>query len=148
MLATKNTVTKLLPQGSPMIMVDTLISHDDQHTVTAFTIKKENIFVVNGRFSEAGLIENMAQSAALRTGWMAMQRSDSTEAFRPPVGVIGAVKGFMLYQLPDIDTSLETEIIVLTEIFNATMIKASIKAGKKLLAEGELKIFIQDQSNS
>ncbi|MCK5765821.1 MAG: hypothetical protein KAH26_07550, partial [Bacteroidales bacterium] len=79
MLATKNTVTKLLPQGSPMIMVDTLISHDDRRTVTAFTIKKENIFVVNGRFSEAGLIENMAQSAALRTGWIAMQQSDSTE---------------------------------------------------------------------
>ena len=100
----------------------------------------------NGLFSEAGIIENMAQSAALRTGWMAMQENAGSEDFNPPIGVIGSVKNFTLYQLPQVNTRISTEILVQTEVFNATIIKASVRADKELLAEAELKIFINEEA--
>jgi 3-hydroxyacyl-[acyl-carrier-protein] dehydratase len=147
MLASRETVTKLIPQRPPMVMVDTLIAHNEQHTVTGYTIENDNIFVHNGYFTEAGLIENMAQSAALRTGWLSMLKSGDNGGLNPPVGVIGSVKGFRLYRQAEVNSRLETDIEVVAEIFNASMIKAQIKADGELLAECELKIFTQDQSN-
>lgn len=146
MLAAKNIVEKLIPQGIPMVMVDSLLVHEGPRTLTGFSIEEGNIFVSKGVFSEAGIIENMAQSAALRTGWVAMQENAGIENFNPPIGVIGAVKNFILYQLPQVNTRLSTEIVVQTEVFNATMIKASIWANEKLLAEAELKIFISRET--
>ena len=100
---------------------------------------------MKGFFSEEGLIENMAQSAALRTGWMSKIGAGETE-FSPSIGVIGAIKNFMLYRNPAINTSITTEVEVITEIFNATMVQAKIMQDDELLAECELKIFIQDKS--
>ena len=53
-----------------MEMVDTLIYHDEEKTTTGFLIQKDNIFVEDGVLTEEGIIENMAQSSALRTGWI------------------------------------------------------------------------------
>ncbi len=144
MLASSETVTKLIPQRPPMVMVDTLIDHDDQRTLTGFTVTDDNLFMSNGRLLEAGILENMAQSAALRTGWITHRENDRQQSFRPPVGVIGAVKNFKLFQLPCVNTHIETEIIILAEVFNATMVKAIMKAGEEVLAEAELKIFITE----
>jgi 3-hydroxymyristoyl/3-hydroxydecanoyl-(acyl carrier protein) dehydratase len=142
MLATKTTVTKLIPQEPPMVMVDSLLAHKGSKTLTGFSIEEGNIFVSGGVFSEAGIIENMAQSAALRIGWIAMLENTTEGDFKPPIGVIGSVKNYKLYRLPIVNSKLETEIRVQTEIFNATMIKAMVTTDGDLLAEAELKIFI------
>src|SRR5210317_916376 len=110
MIATKETVHKLIPQKPPMVMVDTLIYHDEQKTSTGFLIQKDNIFVEDGVLSEEGMIENMAQSSALRTGWIGKSEKGG-EQFSPPVGVIGAVKNFKLYLNPKINTGIITNIL-------------------------------------
>ena len=142
MLAEKNIVNKLIPQGSPMLMVDSLLEHEGYRTLSGFTIGDENIFVERNKFTEAGIIENMAQTAALHTGWLAMNERDVDEGFKPPIGVIGSVKNFKLFRLPEVNSLLETEIIIQTEIFNATVVNARTRSGKEILAEAELKIFI------
>ena len=143
MLAAKETVLTLIPQRPPMVMVDKLIYSDEQKTITVFNIKEENIFCSSGHFLEAGLIENIAQSAALRTGWTAMHRA-GFKMKKPPVGVIGAVKNLRIFRLPEVNTEIKTEITVLTEIFNATLISGRVKAGDEVLAECEMKIFLQE----
>ena len=145
MLVTKDTVQKLIPQRPPMVMVDTLIYHDKQKTRTGFRVENDNLFNVNGYFSEEGLIENIAQSAALRTGWMALQKSGDNDLFIPPVGVIGSVKNFKLFRLPQVNTEINTEVVVQAEIFNATLVSGKVMIGDEILAECELKIFLQDQ---
>jgi hypothetical protein len=125
-----------------MVMVDSLLAHKGSKTLTGFSIEEGNIFVSGGVFSEAGIIENMAQSAALRIGWIAMLENTTEGDFKPPIGVIGSVKNYKLYRLPIVNSKLETEIRVQTEIFNATMIKAMVTTDGDLLAEAELKIFI------
>jgi hypothetical protein len=127
-----------------MIMVDELLEHDTERTVTRFAVEKNNLFAENGFFTEPGLIENMAQSAALRTGWIGMLKAQKAEEYHPPVGVIGAVKDFVLHHIPGIPVYLQTEIREIASFSNATMVKASVHAEGALLAEAELKIFIQE----
>jgi len=144
MLADKNTVHKLIPQDKPMIMVDQLLEHDNERTVTGFAVEKNNLFAENGFFAEPGLIENMAQSAALRTGWMGMQETVGDEDYHPPVGVIGAVKNFVLYRVPQVPVQLQTEVGIITSFSNATIVKALVRTEGEILAEAELKIFVQE----
>lgn len=143
MLASKKIVHKLIPQEKPMIMVDSLIHNEALKTITGFYIDRGNLFSENGKFTAEGLIENMAQSAALRTGWIAMQGHVPDQDFTPPVGVIGAVKNFKLHALPRIETTITTEIRIEAEIMNATIVKGRVMQDDKVLAEGELKIFLQ-----
>ena len=137
-------VSKLIPQQPPMVMVDELLYHDDQKSLSNLHIENDNLFVEEGLLSEAGIIENIAQTAALRTGWNALQAVGAGEIKNPPVGVIGAVKNFILYSQPSVNTNITTEISIQTEIFNATIISGKVMAGDDLLAECEMKIFLQE----
>ena len=66
----------LLPQTSPMLMIDALVSSDQEKTITNLTISEENIFCINGKFREPGIIENMAQTAAVRSGFNAKNNNE------------------------------------------------------------------------
>jgi hypothetical protein len=72
---------------------------------------------------------------------MALQKSGDNGPFVPPMGVIGSVKNFKLFRLPQVNTEINTEVVVQAEIFNATLISGKVMAGDEVLAEGELKIF-------
>jgi predicted hotdog family 3-hydroxylacyl-ACP dehydratase len=145
MLASKETVHQLIPQCDPMIMVDTLLEHNEHETRTGFHISCDNLFISNGRFTAEGLLENIAQSAALRTGWAARDRHRGNESFKPPVGVIGAVKNYRVYRLPSCDSDIQTIIKLQAEFLNASMISGQVLQGNDILAEGELKIFLQEE---
>lgn len=144
MLANEDMVSKLIPQGPPMLMVDGLLYHDEKKSRSCLHIENDNIFVIENKFTEAGLIENIAQSAALRMGWIGYQEMKEGEDISPKVGVIGAVKNFKLYRIAEVGMEINTEIIIQTEIFNATLISGKITADEELLAECEMKIFIQE----
>lgn len=148
MLADKESVAKLIPQGPPMVMVHGLIEHDDLKTRTEFTIEEGNLFTENGLFSEAGLIEHMAQSCALRIGWTSALAMEADVDFAPLLGVIGAIKNFELFRLPEVNSRLETTIELLTEFGNATMVKVFVRDDNDLLASAELKIFLTDKQEA
>ena len=145
MLADKETVAKLIPQDPPMVMVHELIEHDKDKTITTFSIEEGNIFVENNLFSEAGVIENMAQSAALRTGWVSAGSFNETTEYTPTVGVIGAIKNFELFQKTRVGNNLVTTIELLTEFGSATMVKAIVRTEEELVASAELKIFLTEE---
>jgi predicted hotdog family 3-hydroxylacyl-ACP dehydratase len=146
MLVTKDKIQDFIPQRPPMIMVDALLSHDGGQSTSSLKVEANNLFCSGGVLREAGLIENMAQTAALHTGWEAMQHYGGQHGFKPPVGMIGAVKKFKLYRLPEVDTELVTGISILTHVFNATIISGKVFMGRELLAECEMQIFIIDNS--
>ncbi len=50
-------------------MVDTLLSSDGSTARTTFLIRPDNVLVENGVFSAAGLMENIAQTAAAGMGY-------------------------------------------------------------------------------
>ena len=61
-------IIELIPQRNPFVMVDKLLSATETTAHTSFEIKAGNILLNNGFFSEAGLVENIAQTAAAHAG--------------------------------------------------------------------------------
>ncbi len=138
MLADKTLVKKLIPQDNPMIMVDGLVFNDEESTISTLTLSKENIFCKDGYFHEPGLVENIAQTAALRSGYNVYLNEES-----PSIGYIGSLKKMRIYKLPRDNDKLTTKISVLTSLMNVLVIVGEISVGSSLIAEGELNIFLQ-----
>jgi len=133
----KTIISNCIPQREPMMMVDTLISHDEKETISSFTILKDNVFVENEIFSEAGLLENMAQTAALGKGYEYGQNNE-----KPPIGFIGAVKNFEVFGLPHQLDTIETKATIKYQVLNASIVEAQVYVKNIKLAACELKIFI------
>ncbi|MEO6548352.1 MAG: 3-hydroxyacyl-ACP dehydratase [Ferruginibacter sp.] len=130
-------IVSLIPQRPPFVMVDLLTAHDEKLTRSYFSIKEDNILVENGRLSEAGLVENIAQTAAARAGYVATLENKPVQ-----VGYIGAVTNLVIYALPSVNDQLETEVTIQHQIFEVSIIKGKVMCGELLLAECEMKIFI------
>ncbi|MFD0749090.1 3-hydroxyacyl-ACP dehydratase [Mucilaginibacter calamicampi] len=130
-------ILSLIPQKPPFVMVDELIFSDDNITRTKFIVRADNVFVINGEFSEAGLMENMAQTAAAGSGNMARIED------RPvTTGYIGQVKNFEVVELPRVGDELLTEIKMEVQVFDAAIVSGKVWCQDKLLAQCEMKIFI------
>jgi len=138
MIAEKDKVLSLIPQKYPMAMVDGLLESDHEKTVSTLTIEPENIFVENGFFKEPGMIENIAQTAALRSGFEA-----DKNGVEPSVGFIGSVKKMKIYSLPEVGQTLNTMLTILLEMENISVVKGEITVNGNLVAEGEMNIFLQ-----
>lgn len=133
-------IKKYIPQREPMIMVDRLLSHEDRKSVSGFMILGDNVFVDQGLFTEAGLLENMAQTAALSKGYEVTEKGEV-----PPLGFIGAVKALKVLQLPKVGQVLQTEINIKHEVFNASIVEAQVSCESVVIASCELKIFLNPQ---
>jgi 3-hydroxyacyl-[acyl-carrier-protein] dehydratase len=136
-------VSALIPQKPPMEMVDKLWNNDASTTISGFSINPDNIFCENGIFTEAGIIENIAQTAALRTGYMASLGSAALEKKSPPIGYIGAIKKLLIHKLPKAGDELLTEVTVQQIIFDVTLISGRSTVNGEPVAECEMKIFLK-----
>ena len=126
----------LIPQRPPFIMVDKLLSSDENSTQTAFRVNEENVLVVEGKFSEAGLMENIAQTAAARAGYIAMMENKPVA-----VGYIGAVKNLEIFDLPKINDELVTEVKIENQVFDVTVISGTVRRNDIVMAQCKMNIF-------
>ena len=126
----------LIPQRPPFVMVDKLLSSDENSTQTAFRVNEENVLVVEGKFSEAGLMENIAQTAAARAGYIAMMENKPVA-----VGYIGAVKNLEIFDLPKINDELVTEVKIKNQVFDVTVISGTVRRNDIVMAQCKMNIF-------
>jgi len=124
----------LIPQQSPFVMVDKLLYYSETKIISGFTVPSENLFVFKAQFLAPGLIENMAQTVALHTGYKYFLAKKPA-----PVGYIGAIKKAAIFELPKSYAELETTVEILHDIMNVTMVKAKVTCNGKMLAESEMK---------
>jgi len=129
-------IIPLIPQKPPFVMVGKLLFVDNDITRSSFVIQADNVFVKNNQFQEAGLLENIAQTAALRAGYLA-----STENKPVKLGYIGAVKDLEIFSLPKTGDKLITEITIIDNIFDVTVIAGKVWHNEQLLAQCEMKVF-------
>ncbi|MBR5158879.1 MAG: pseudouridylate synthase [Bacteroidaceae bacterium] len=132
-------VHTLLPQQEPFVMIDRLVHYDPVKTVTTLQVRPDNIFADDGHLSVAGLNENIAQTCAARMGYISLSSGDKVK-----IGVIGAITGFSVNRTPLVGEMLTTEIEVKQEVFQVTLVHATVKAGEEVIAETDLKIALQD----
>lgn len=133
------TLRELIPQRPPFVMIDRLLSCDMVMTTTELEVREENIFVVDGRFTAEGLMENIAQTCAARMGYINLSHGDKVK-----IGVIGAVSSFEIFRTPCIGERIVTTIEVLEELFQITLVKASILCGSEEIAQANMKIALMD----
>ena len=133
-------ILDLIPQKAPFVMVGNLLYADDKITRTNFTIKEGNIFLEKGKFSEAGLIENMAQTAAAGAGYNSKRNNKPVQ-----IGYIGSVKNLEIFSLPKINDEIITEITVENQLFNVTIISGKIWCDENLVVQCEMKIFLDEK---
>ena len=119
-------------------MIHKLLSSDDHSTRTSFLVTEENIFVEKGLFREPGLMENIAQTAAARAGYLARMNNLPVQ-----VGYIGAVKNLEIAGLPATGDELITEIKIKDQVFDVTIISGTVWCRDLLIAQCEMKIFIK-----
>ena len=136
-------IQSLIPQKPPFVMVDKLLSVTETGTTTGFTIQADNIFVQDGVFKEPGLVENIAQTAAAMAGYVS-----HTENKPVLVGYIGAVNNLQVFLLPKTGDELITEITIENQIFDVTLISGKITCSEQLVAQCNMKIFINQTKNS
>ncbi len=127
----------LIPQRPPFIMVDKLLSCDENATQTTFCINEGNVLVVDGKFSEAGLMENIAQTAAARAGYMAKLENKPVE-----VGYIVAVKNLEIFDLPKINDELVTCVKIKEQVFDMIVISGAVMHNNKVMAQCEMNIIV------
>ena len=121
-----------------MVMVDTFLGMEGSVSRTRFTVRADNIFVNDGYFSECGIIEHIAQSAAARVGFICVQKNMPI-----PIGYIGAVNDFKALAPVVIGDTLETVVEVIQEVLGITLIQADCKVGGHMVATCKMKIFVE-----
>ncbi|HEX5025017.1 MAG TPA: 3-hydroxyacyl-ACP dehydratase [Agriterribacter sp.] len=136
-------ILPFIPQRAPFVMVDELVAVGEETATTRFSVRADNLFIKNGLLTEPALIENMAQTAAARIGFICIKKNEPV-----PVGFIGAVQNLEVIALPATGEELETEIRIKNQVFDVTIITGRVVCKNKLLAQCEMKIFLQPNIQS
>lgn len=123
-------------------MVDALLYADELTSRSAFIIQPDNCMVQDGYFTEGGLLENIAQTAAAHAGYIAKQNNQPVAG-----GFIAAVKDFEIFLLPQAGQELLTEINIENQFFNVSVIKGSVWCNKELAAICEMKVFKNEEAS-
>ncbi|MBX3253831.1 MAG: 3-hydroxyacyl-ACP dehydratase [Chitinophagaceae bacterium] len=131
-------ILPFIPQRAPFIMVDELVSAEEATGVTRFEVKADNIFIQDGYLTEPALVENIAQTAAARIGYICNEKQEPV-----PMGFIGAVQNLEIKELPAVGDRIETEITIKNQVFDVTLIAGKISCNGRELAACDMKIFIQ-----
>lgn len=132
-------ITALIPHRHPMLLVDEVSHADSLSCHTVYTVSAECFLVDGGRLSEAGLVENMAQSASALAGWHALLNGASG----PPVGTIGEVSHLHIHSLPLVGQTLSTEVSFGIAVGSIRTLTASVTVNGVLAASARFKINIE-----
>ena len=131
-------IEELIPQRAPFIMVDQLVQFEKGLFTSELHITADNFFIEDGVFQEAGLLENIAQTAAAGAGYAFKSNKEPIK-----LGYIGAMKNAVIYQLPKVNTKIRTQIKVVNQVLNVDIVQGEVyDENQKLIARCEMKIFL------
>lgn len=130
-------VGSLIPQKFPFVMVDKLMSFSENEVVAGLEVSSDNIFENQGVFQESGLIEHMAQSVALFTGYQFYLKNEPA-----PTGYIGSIKSIDILELPKVEDNVVTTVSVLHEFMGVTLVDIVSRVNDKEIAKGQMKTVL------
>jgi predicted hotdog family 3-hydroxylacyl-ACP dehydratase len=133
----KDFVENLLPQKFPFVMVDKMYSYTETTLVSGYTVQDHSIFFRDGKFAEPGLIEHMAQSVALHTGYQFFLKNEPA-----PIGYIGSIKDVEIRKLPKLNDEIQTTVTILQEFGGITLVEVVAKLNGVVIANGQMKTVL------
>jgi 3-hydroxyacyl-[acyl-carrier-protein] dehydratase len=138
MLANRSHITDYIPQRAPMIMVHDIVEASDTYAVTRLQIEQDNIFVDGGKFTEPGLVENIAQTAAAQVGYQCAIKNIPV-----PIGYIAAVKDLRIMKLPDVHAQIITSIRIVNQVLDVTLAQGEVRWNGEVCCKCEMRIFVK-----
>ena len=131
-----------------MLMVDLILDIDANFVETTFLIKEDNIFVDKNIFTEAGLIENTAQTCSSIVGKKYFFDENGSENQDVNIiGFISAIKNLKIHELPKAYDTIITRANLVSKFDGGdyTLCTMSCESflGEKTLLECEINLFIQ-----
>lgn len=132
-------VHTVLPQQEPFVMIGKLIHFELTTSTTETPIAQSNIFVDGDKFSASGMMENIAQTCAARIGFYNkyILKKDVQ------VGFIGAVRNYVVNELPVVGSTIYTKVDILEEIFGMTLANAEVVCDGRVIATAEIKLSVR-----
>jgi 3-hydroxymyristoyl/3-hydroxydecanoyl-(acyl carrier protein) dehydratase len=133
--------TDLLPQAAPFLFVDKItdFNYETYACETSFLLSENTLLVEDNCLTEAGLLENIAQTCAVQIGFVNkyILKKDIQ------IGFIGAVKNLKITNFARLGDKLETTIEILNEFANMKIARCTVRVDNEIIAEGELKIALK-----
>ncbi|MBC7696114.1 MAG: 3-hydroxyacyl-ACP dehydratase [Burkholderiales bacterium] len=140
-IVNSDTILQYIPQRPPIVLISRIYKCDEASVITGFDIINEHILTQNGKLTESGIIENMAQTAASMAGYEAVIKNSP-----PKVGFIANIKNLVINYLPEAGNEILTEVKTKTQVMNVSIIDANSYCNNNLVASCEMKIFIQENA--
>lgn len=143
-------IKKYLPHRAPMLLVDTILSIDENEVVTTFKINSDNIFLKNDTFVESGLIENAAQTcSAIVAQPLFTSKKKFLKNDLKVIGFISAIKNLKVHQLPAVSSEIHTKGVLGsrfdTDDYALCTMHCTSFHKEELLFEAEINLFIQEE---
>ena len=130
-------IKSLLPHREPMIMVDSLNHFEQAYAVAGLNILKENIFVKDNTFTEMGLIEHMAQTAALYMGYQFLLKGS-----KPKEGYIASIKNMHVFDLPKVHDTIFSKLEILYTDERMSKVKLETELHNTIIAVSEMNLLL------
>ncbi|WP_419869597.1 ABC transporter permease [Chryseobacterium sp. CT-SW4] len=137
----KINIHNFLPHRKPMLMVDYILELTQEKVITSFEIKTDNIFAHDGRLTEAGLIENLAQTCSSIFG---QSFFENTEADTKVIGFITNIKKIEIFALPEIGKNIISKAVLISQYENICNISCESFYNENLLVRADINLFIQE----
>jgi len=136
-ISDKQVVGELLPQKFPFVMIDKMLGYNETSVVSGLKITDDNIFFDGQNFLESGLVEHMAQTVALHTGYQFFLKKEPA-----PTGYIGSIKEIKISQLPKLGDDIKTTVNILQEFAGITLVDIATTLNGTEIASGQMKTVL------
>lgn len=134
-------VLTLLPQRPPFVMIDCLTHFDEVLTASRFSVRADNLFMGDdGVLNSCALVENIAQTCAARMGYINQYILKNSVK----LGFIGDIKHLKVLREARLGEELRTEVAVVQEVLQMTLVKATVKVGDETIVTADMKIAMTD----
>ncbi len=138
-LVTRENILNFIPQRDPICLVHSIYECNDQASKSGFVVETNHFFVNDGYLTEAGIVENMAQTCAAGAGY-----NSSLKNMPPKVGFIANIKDLKIHSFPKVNSEVITEVKLKAFVMNVTLVTVQSSCNGQPVAECEMKIFIQE----
>jgi 3-hydroxyacyl-[acyl-carrier-protein] dehydratase len=122
-------------------MVHDLVEASDDHAITRLHIAPTNVFADDGYLAEPGLVENIAQTAAVHVGFQCTKKG-----LPIPIGYIAAIRDLTISRLPAAGSTLTTRVDITNKVLDVTVARGQVECNGEVLCSCEMRIFAKVQS--
>lgn len=130
-------ILKLIPQRSPIVMVDSLLEYSESDILSELTVLADNIFLFENNLQESGLLEHMAQTVAMHTGYSFFLSNEVA-----PTGYIGSIQKAEIARLPKHGEKIQSRAQIVQEFMGVTLVHITSAIDGEVIATSQMKTVL------